>query len=212
MAISHYVEKRFLPANLTYLGSNGTFTANVTKNYPNVFCEATGENFAFLTFSFAAAPSAGTVTLTGDTPNKSQDTMVVAYASAQNSLTLPISLNRLTSITFSTNMTAVGIGYVSQEAYVTSDGGYTSHGVNVVGSNITWNIDGSLYDFNANFIKNPPTQLFYSIGTSTTAQTASTAELVYIEDVVGKFRFKVVSSNSTTPATVIWQCAWRSYK
>lgn len=217
MAISHYVEKRFSPANLTYLASNASFTANTAQIYNNAFCEATGENFAYLTMSFNAAPAAGTVTVIGQSENNSPATVVQTYANAATSLALPTSLNRVQSIMFSTNMTGVNIGYNNQEAYVTSDGGYTSHGVNVTtvgggASNIVWNLQGSIYDFNGKYLKNPPTQLFYDLVADTTNQNASTTELVYLEYVVGKFKLSVSSSNPSSLTTVIWQCGWRTYK
>lgn len=202
-------QQTFSAAKKTYLLNNQTVTAeqNIIQ-IPNRFTEATGDNYAHLYFSFPALAADTTFTIIGETDYQSIVTETVSASAGATNAQSEKGYLRVSSIIPSTTIPNTNIGYLKQYALYSRDGTVTSIGVSlptVPGATTTWTLEAGLYQQSRITSPYPPDRIFYGLGASFTSQTASTANLLLLENPVGKLKMIVEATDDASEPKVVWQ-------
>lgn len=200
----------FAPANSIYLVDDQSVTAGVNCiEIPNRFTEPTGNNYVHLYFTFPALAENTTITIIGQTDFKDVYTEVIE---ALATTTFAQALNgfiRVSSIIFSESLEHVSVGYLKQYSLYSRDGTITSHGVTLSGGggspSTKWTLEAALYQQSRITTPFPPDRIFYGLGASFTNQTTSTANLLYLENPVGKLKMIVEATEDADEPEVVWQ-------
>ena len=226
MAIYHWEQATFFPAVQGRFADEEDFSANQELMTTPELVDYRTKNYFYLFIDFNVSPPAdGFITIVGNTEFKENVVEIIPYTTASVTAESVNAFQLVSSIKFSTDITEVSIGYAKQYAVLASDGGYTSHIVKIESGEeepaSIWSLDAALFDFvppaqiNKNVMYAPAGMelqtIYQSISTDLTSQSTDTPNLEYIEDVVGRFRLTVEMSYASTPNTVYWQVAWRSY-
>lgn len=216
-----YFQKRFYGYNFTYLLDDATIASNVNIVNPGSPSEPNAHNYAEIVFQVSATPSVtANIVVVGSTDYSTSVSQVIQITPAtplNTAQPLPIFLNKIQSIVSDQPLSGLSIGYRSQYGLYTSDGGITSHYVNINDSlpeaNVTWSLQASIYQYAQSYSVIEPVRNFYPFSADTTGQVTSTPFLVYLHNPVGKFKLLVTPTDTSIPESeqVLWEVGFRNY-